>query len=273
MQKMADLEPAALAWHTDVVAVSSAGENGERREAIERRLDALDIDWRHAAFEHSDEKGINLLADIGGEQDAPLLLLGAHFDKVAVGDGATDNASGSAVVLALAERLKQQPLANHRVIVAFWDLEERGLLGAHAYIGQKQEQPLLYVNFDVFGWGDTLWMMSPETDSPIAIASRQAADAAGIALTAGDQYPPTDHGAFLKAGWPAVSFSLVGGDEIEGILGVYDGKKPKTLPKVMRVIHSKHDTVAYLDATAVMRGVDAVEDALRRWDVLAVEQE
>ncbi len=89
----------------------------------------------------------------------------------------------------------------------------------------------------------------------------------GITLSAGKQYPPTDHFAFLSAGWPAVSYSLVDRREIPRILQAFDGKKPDPPAKVMQVIHSEHDTVAQLNAEQVTRGIDAVEDALRRWDV------
>lgn len=107
---------------------------------------------------------------MAGGPESPLLLLGAHADRVDVGEGAVDNASGVAAVLALAERFRERPLQGHRVAVAFWDLEERGLLGARDYVANGGEQPALYVNFDVFGWGDTLWVMAPELSDPLVDA-------------------------------------------------------------------------------------------------------
>ena len=65
--------------------------------------------WR--AVRSSRQQRHNNLAEVGGAADSPLLLLGAHSDQVAKGEGATDNASGSATVLALAQRLKARPLA------------------------------------------------------------------------------------------------------------------------------------------------------------------
>jgi hypothetical protein len=88
----------------------------------------------------------------------------------------------------------------------------------------------------------------------------------GLTLSAGEHYPPTDHLSFLKSGWPAVSYSLIGNDEITGILDAYAGKKPKAMPKVMQVIHTEGDTLDQVDANAAVQGVDAIEDALRRWD-------
>lgn len=258
--------PAATSWFADVTAIADADASDGRRAAIVKRLDTLGIAWRNSPFEIDGQSGTNILADVAGGATSPLLLLGAHSDQVSKGEGATDNASGSATVLALAQRLKAKPLANHRVAIAFWDLEEKGLLGSKAYVADGGTRPALYVNFDVFAWGDTVWMMTPDANGGLALASRDATAAKGLKLSAGEQYPPTDHLAFLKAGWPAVSYSMVGGDEITAILDAYAGKKPSAMPKVMQVIHTDGDTLAQVDPGAAAHGVDAVEAALRRWD-------
>ncbi len=257
---------AAKRWLADVDAIAAATDNAGRRKVIGERLESLGLAWHGAAFESEHGPGENLIAEVSGNTDAPLLLLGAHSDRVGEGTGATDNASGSAVVLALAERFQQHPLQNHRLGVAFWDLEERGLLGAHAFVAKGGPAPAQYVNFDVFGWGDTVWMMTPDPAHPLVAASETATTDAGLRLTAGEQYPPTDHRAFLEAGWPAVSYSLVGQDEISAILAAYAGTQPDTTPKVMHVIHSERDTVAQIDPNAAVRGIDAIETALRQWD-------
>ena len=251
--------------------LASAEGNAGRRAALQQRLDDMGVHVRSMPFESHALSGVNLIADIGGPAEAPLLLIGAHYDKVNVGRGATDNASGSATVLALGERFRRQPLRHHRVAIAFWDLEERGLVGSSAYIANGGTKPALYVNFDVFAWGDTLWMMSPQPDAPLVAASRNAASDRGMEFVAGEEYPPTDHRAFLKAGGVfnddfIDSYSLVGGDEIPLILEEFAGKTPAKTPKVMEVIHHEADTMEQVDAQAAARGVDALETALRAWD-------
>ena len=256
-------------WLQQVEAVSARNDTAARGDAIGQRLTALGIEWKREAFEQDGQSGQNLVADLGGPAKAPLLLIGAHYDKVDVGHGATDNASGVAAVLELAQALKAKPLAHHRVQVVFWDLEEKGLLGARAWVATEgREKPALYVNFDVFGWGDTLWMMTPaaEGDSRLVAALRSASTQEKLGFAPCDKYPPTDHLAFLKAGWPAVSFSLVGGDEIDPILAVFGGGKPAQVPKVMQVIHSPRDTVAELDGSQVDDALVVVEAGLRAWD-------
>ncbi|WP_368563710.1 M28 family metallopeptidase [Pseudoxanthomonas sp. UTMC 1351] len=259
---------ASTSWENQVREISEGQDSLTRGAAIGARLDAMNIAWRKEVFSQDDHSGSNLIADLGGRADAPLLLIGAHYDKVAAGHGATDNASGVSTVLELAAALKARPLANHRVQVVFWDLEEEGLLGSRAWVATPgREKPALYVNFDVFGWGDTLWMMSPQADAPLVTAMRTASTEHRLHFRAGAEYPPTDHLAFLKAGWPAVSFSLIGGDEIDPTLKAFSGGKPNPIPKVMRVIHSPNDTVAELDADSVPAALATLENGLRAWDL------
>lgn len=264
----AHADPARAADWSHAVGDISSGADGEARAlAITRRLDQLGIAWKAEAFELDGQRGTNVIADLGGPIDRPLLLIGAHYDRVAVGHGATDNASGSAIVLALAEALKLRGLSRHRVQVAFWDLEEAGLLGARAWtLTPDRAPPALYVNFDVFGWGDTLWMMAPTSDDSLAAIMRKQSSTASLLFRAGEKYPPTDHLAFLRRGWPAVSFSLMGSDEIDSTLAVFEGTKPATMPKVMRVIHSADDTVEQIDSTHVSTALQVLEAGLREWD-------
>lgn len=261
---------AGASWKNQVRDISEGQDSPTRGEAIGARLDAMNIAWRKEAFAQDDHTGANLIADLGGRAGAPLLLIGAHYDKVAQGHGATDNASGVSTVLELAAALQARPLANHRVQIVFWDLEEEGLLGSRAWVATPgREKPALYINFDVFGWGDTLWMMSPQADAPLVAAMRTASDDHRLHFRSGTEYPPTDHLAFLKAGWPAVSFSLIGADEIDPTLTAFSGGKPNPVPKVMRVIHSPNDTVAELDADKVPAALAALESGLRAWDAAA----
>ena len=121
---------AAADWNSTASAVIAAGNSPARLEAVREQLQAAGFGVTRLPFTSGDHDGVNLVAEVAGDPGAPLLLIGAHADRVEVGEGAVDNASGVAVVLALAERLRERPLQGHRVAVAFWDLEERGLLGA-----------------------------------------------------------------------------------------------------------------------------------------------
>ena len=105
----------------------------------------------------------NVLAMIPGEHSDEYVVVGAHFDHLGTdrmleGDkiynGADDNASGVSAVLQIAKAFVEsgkKPLRN--IIFAFWDGEERGLLGSKhftlecPFIGQIKA----YLNFDMIG--------------------------------------------------------------------------------------------------------------------------
>jgi Zn-dependent M28 family amino/carboxypeptidase len=81
----------------------------------------------------------NVLADIPGTDRADeVVMLGAHFDSWHAGTGATDNASGSAVMMEVMRILKTTGLAMRRTVrLALWTGEEQGLLGSRAYVRQQ----------------------------------------------------------------------------------------------------------------------------------------
>jgi hypothetical protein len=87
-------------------------------------------------FDDSDVQAYNVLADIqGSDPKAGYVMAGAHLDSWAAGDGAADNAAGSAVVMEAARILSQMGVRPKRTIrFALWAGEEQGLLGSLAYI-------------------------------------------------------------------------------------------------------------------------------------------
>ena len=105
----------------------------------------------------------NVLGMIPGKNTKEYVIVGAHFDHLGIdpvldGDqiynGADDNASGVSAVLQIARAFLasgEQPERN--VIFAFWDGEEKGLLGSKYFV---QTCPFLsqikgYLNFDMIG--------------------------------------------------------------------------------------------------------------------------
>ena len=105
----------------------------------------------------------NVLGMIPGKNTKEYVIVGAHFDHLGIdpvldGDqiynGADDNASGVSAVLQIARAFLasgQQP--ERTVIFAFWDGEEKGLLGSKYFV---QTCPFLsqikgYLNFDMIG--------------------------------------------------------------------------------------------------------------------------
>jgi len=69
-----------------------------------------------------------------------VLVMTIQADMTPYTHGANDNATGAATVLALAERLKEEPLANTEVWVLNSGCEEVGLYGAAAFVREYREK-------------------------------------------------------------------------------------------------------------------------------------
>ena len=97
----------------------------------------------------------NVIAQKPGASDA-VVVLGGHFDSVPGLSGANDNASGTAVLLAIAELLADVDLPYTLRIVPFGS-EELGLLGSRFYVQElssaELENTKLMLNFDALSTG------------------------------------------------------------------------------------------------------------------------
>lgn len=100
---------------------------------------AVDADVK-TKFYKDDLNGYNVIAEIPGTD--PLLkdevvMIGAHLDSWQTGTGATDNASGSSVMLEVMRILKTLNFQPRRTIrIGLWSAEEQGLLGSRAYVAK-----------------------------------------------------------------------------------------------------------------------------------------
>ena len=113
----------------------------------------------------------NILGLMPGSDDKlrdEVIVICAHYDHVGYGsqrnsqgpigfihNGADDNASGSSAVIEIAEALSKLPAAPKRsVLFAFWDGEERGLLGSRHWAANptiKLSRIKKVVNIDMLG--------------------------------------------------------------------------------------------------------------------------
>ncbi len=87
-------------------------------------------------FEDGDRTAYNIFGEIpGSDSKAGYVMAGAHLDSWVAGDGAVDNAAGSAVVMEAARILSSLGVRPKRTIrFALWGAEEQGLLGSYAYV-------------------------------------------------------------------------------------------------------------------------------------------
>jgi Zn-dependent M28 family amino/carboxypeptidase len=82
-------------------------------------------------------EGVNIFAEREGtDKNAGAILVAAHYDTVAISNGADDNASGVAVVLEVGRLLGSHPTPR-TLQLAFFDREEVGLLGSKAFVASS----------------------------------------------------------------------------------------------------------------------------------------
>lgn len=146
------------------------------------------------------------------------IVIGAHFDGVAIAPAAADNATGTSVVLAAARYFATTTGRTHPIIFALFDQEEIGLVGSDHYAQQLVADGtavLAVHNFDMISWdmdGDQaieLWSPSPALET----AYRNVATPLGIPIEP-VTFQYSDHQSFLDAGFTTtgVSEEYVSGD-------------------------------------------------------------
>lgn len=106
----------------------------------------------------------NVYAVQYGINNSKTVIISAHYDDCGnstcakdssvYAPGADDNASGVSATLECA-RIISKYLTNYKIVYAFWDAEEQGLIGSNYYAtlaANKKENILGIINLDMIGW-------------------------------------------------------------------------------------------------------------------------
>ena len=170
---------------------------------------------------HDDTSSFNVIAEIPGTDKADeIVMLGAHFDSWHGGTGATDNASGSAVMMEAMRILKQTGLPMRRTVrIALWGGEEQGLLGSRAYVTEHfgdratmQMKPghakfSSYFNMDNgTGAFRGVYLQGNEAVAPVFEAWMKPFNNLGMDTLTIRDTGGTDHQAFDAVGLPGFQF-------------------------------------------------------------------
>src|SRR5205807_688400 len=93
-------------------------------------------------FSNGPVESANVVGEIRGRQNPEqVLVVGAHLDAWDLSEGATDNGTGSASVLASAEAIVRSGMRPRRTIrFVLFTGEEQGLDGSFAYLKQHQSE-------------------------------------------------------------------------------------------------------------------------------------
>lgn len=149
----------------------------------------------------------NVIAEKAGPGDA-VVVLGGHYDSVPGISAANDNASGIAVLLAIAESLAEVDLPFTLRIVPFGS-EELGLLGSRHYVQSLSEEELAntkaMLNFDALGSGTGVSIFGNQdfTELASALGGETGVD---VAVTRGLSGGSSDFASFRDAGVPFLMF-------------------------------------------------------------------
>jgi len=166
----------------------------------------------------------NVVGRLPGRDTTRTLVIGAHYDHLGMGGesslapnvhaphvGADDNASGTAALLAVAERFATREASpEHTLLFAAFTGEESGLLGSGHFVDDPP-RPLetveAMINMDMVGRlrEGKLMVMGAGTAAEFPALIENANRKAGFALkTSSDGYGPSDHSSFYKRQVPVL---------------------------------------------------------------------
>ncbi|MEI6852393.1 MAG: M28 family peptidase [Bacteroidota bacterium] len=150
------------------------------------------------------------------------IIIGAHYDHLGFGgarsrsygkhevhNGADDNASGVALMLALARQIKQSPFKNYNFIFISFSGHEDGLFGSE-YFAKKMSiadsSISLMINIDMVGRADTLnqFVFIGGNDTTYISRLKSIAFQQALIKTGEKELPEGDHSAFATQHIPVL---------------------------------------------------------------------
>ena len=179
----------------------------------------------------------NIVARMAGTANTRPVMLAAHYDSVARGPGAGDDAHGVAVLLETLCALRAGPPLRNDVIFLVTDGEERGLLGAQVFMRDHpwRSEPGVVLNFEARGTSGSAVMFETSAGNQWLIRGLQAAvpqaDATSVAYEIYRRMPnDTDLTVFKAGGLAGMNFAFIEHPEF---------------------YHTAQDTVEHLDPMSV----------------------
>ena len=106
----------------------------------------------------------NILVRLRGTNPEGAILLSSHYDSTPGGPGGADSGSGVVTILEILRALRAGPPLRQDVIIIFFDGEEPGTFGAHAFVAQHPwfVDVRFVVNMDMFRAGPPMLVSSSQ---------------------------------------------------------------------------------------------------------------
>ena len=248
------------------IGVTPVFENYEQSFTFQRSLD-----FRDPEAPRETVTAVNLVGRIAGSRPGEhVMVVGAHYDHVGMDEdgnifnGADDNASGTAGLLAVAAAFMENPPENDGILVAF-DAEEGGLRGARHFVDNRPEgyeSIGFMLNMDMIAYSETDDLYAVGTwHYPVLLELVEAAaEVSPVNLRTGYDEPSddprndwtmlSDHGPFHAAGIP---FLYLGVEDHEHYHQISDTYENMTLAFFGGAVET---------AVEVARRADAMLDAI-----------
>jgi Peptidase family M28 len=272
-----DAALAAQGAPLDLVPLLEGRSNAEREAAVAAYLTTRGIPFSRHSFSAFEGAGENFVVELGAG-DRTLVLI-AHHDAVPGSPGANDNAAAVAVLFTLIDRLRVAPPSRLRVRLLFTAAEERGYLGARAYVEDAAMDGVTGVlSLELCGIGDSLALWDAVEETPF-LGDVQTA-LGGLGLRADDDYHVvgripvfgSDHRAFASAGVPAYGLSVVPRREADALRSFVFRPVRSALTHLVRrpppfdTYHTRRDAADTLDGTALDRVIAALSGIVTALD-------
>jgi len=231
-------------WITDSAATALLAQAGLNMADLRKRAESrdfrpvptgiiIDATMRNSVQHMSSNNVIGVVRGIDPMVRDEYVAYSAHWDHLGIGpvvngdsiyNGAADNASGVASILAIAHAAAEGIKPRRSQLFVFVTAEESGLLGS-AYFGEHPTVPaskiVAALNMDIVPLNGRVRDLNVMGDNKSSLGPTiaQLVKADGIRLSP-DAHPEqghfyrSDHFSFAKAGIPSVSIG--GGDDIVG---------------------------------------------------------
>ncbi len=197
-------------------------EHGAVRDYIVHELQGLGLtpQIEKTADSDTDVTLENIVCRLKGTSQEKAVLMVAHYDSVNAGPGASDDGVAVAAFLEAARALKSLPQLKRDIIFLFTDGEEKGLLGARAFVSDSSwaQNVGIVLNFEARGNGGPSIMFETSDKNGWLISNfGQAAShptANSLSYEIYKHMPNnTDFTVFRRAGYPGLNFAFIEGPE------------------------------------------------------------
>jgi aminopeptidase YwaD len=200
---------------TEAAPIPGFGVSLEIGALLERLLARGSVTLKlRAEHGHDSVTSSNLVVDIPGREEE-MILIGAHYDGHDIAQAATDNGSGTAVLLELVRALAPwRGRLQRSVRCCFWGSEEAGLLGSWNYVrtaGAALDPVVWVLNLDsvVNGPPGRLRLRVWPPDAQDAVAPALNTRSLPVDLVGG-LTSDSDHFPFAAAGIPVIAAAAAG---------------------------------------------------------------